>query len=218
MRKGSAISALGAAALAVLAAVSPAAASAPGPVPGPDPIWIEIVAMNGPGCLPGTAKAVLSDDVDAFTITYADFTARAGGASAPADARKICALSLKMNVSLRFTYAISRTDYRLGADLQRGAKATQKAGRYFHGSSWPYVTTFDLAGPRDGEFQVTDLVPEDQLVWKPCHVERNLGITTELRVDLGTSDPSKVSSISMNADGGSRTTYHLAWKLCPERP
>ncbi|TMQ92951.1 DUF4360 domain-containing protein [Actinomadura soli] len=215
MRKGIAISASGAAALAVLATAFPAvAASAPRPVPGPGGVTIEIANMSGSGCRPGTAEAVLSADRETFTIAYSGFTARVGGASAPTDARKVCQISLKVNVPPRFTYAISEVQYRLGADLQPGAKAAQRSGHHLQGGPPATITTVNLAGPQNDDFQVVVRTPVERLVWKPCDLERDLGVNTELRADLGTSDPSKVSSISMNADGGNRTRYHFAWKQC----
>ncbi|TDD34089.1 DUF4360 domain-containing protein [Actinomadura sp. KC06] len=191
---------------------APAAASAGRPVPGPDGVTIEIANISGSGCPPGTAEVVVADDNETFTIGYSDFTARVGGASQPADARKLCQLSLKVN-SPGFTYAISQTDYRISADLRPGAKAVQKSSHHLQ-SPPARITTLDLVGPQNGDFQTTDRIPPDQLVWKRCGLERNLGVGAELRADTGTSDPSEVSSISMNAADGDRATYHFAWKQC----
>lgn len=202
------------AAFAVLAAGSAVPASASGPllVRGPDGVGLEIAQVGGNGCLPGTVAVDLADDAETFTLDYSDYTARAGGSSAPADARKRCVVKLKVQHPEDLTYAIWRTDHRVAADLQPGATATQRAMHYILEPTG--YTTFSLKGPQDGNFEFTDQIAEDQIVWKMCGVERGINVDTELRVDKGTSDPSKVSSITMNSGEGSRTTYHLAWKLC----
>ncbi|WP_165964594.1 DUF4360 domain-containing protein [Actinomadura sp. KC216] len=217
MRKGIAISATSAAVLAVLTAAAVPAAAGPAPrlVPGTDEIKIAIVASDGPGCPPGTARAVLSDDREAFHIEYTDFTVRVGGTAKPTDARKYCRLSVKVYAPQGFTYAIAQTDYRLGVHLQPGARGTHKSSYYFHGSSSPRTTEFAMVGPQGGHWQSTNKVPVDQLVWKPCDQERNIDINTELRVGLGTSDPAEASMITLNSDNGNRTSYHFAWGRCP---
>ncbi|WUI02730.1 DUF4360 domain-containing protein [Spirillospora sp. NBC_00431] len=209
MRKRIVVSA---AAFAVLAAGPVAPASASPLVRGPDGSSLEVALANGSGCSLGTVAVDLADDAETFTLDYSDYTARAGGSSEPAEARKRCQVKLKVGHPENFTYAISRVDYRVAAGLQPGASAVQRGVHYIQEPSG--YTTFTLKGPHDGNFQFTDRVPEDQLVWKMCGVERSINVNTELRVDKGTSDPSKVSSISMNSAEGSRTTYHLAWKLC----
>ncbi|MFI0409424.1 DUF4360 domain-containing protein [Actinomadura sp. 3N508] len=217
MRKGTAISAMSAVALALLtatAAAPAAAASAPRPVPGPDDVTIEIAAAKGSGCAPGTAKAVIRDDHDGFHLEYSDFTARVGGTSKPADARKNCRLSLKVGAPKGFAYAIAQTDHRLGAQLQRGARAGHKESYSFHGDTSPRVSEFSMTGPRGGSWHFTDRVAVEQLIWKPCDQEPTLDINTELRVEPGTSDPAEVSMISLNSDGLNRAIYHFAWRQC----
>ncbi|MFI0482847.1 DUF4360 domain-containing protein [Actinomadura sp. 9N215] len=216
MRKRIAVSAAGGAALAVLAAGAavPAAASGPRPVRGPDGVAFEVVRSNGAGCLPGTAAVDLSDDAESFTVDYGDHTAQAGGASEPADARSLCQITLKAHLPEGFTYAISQTDYRAHANLQSGAKAVLKATYFFQAGWPPKITTLDLAGPYDEKFQITERIPADQIVWKPCGSERDLTLHSDLRVDKGTSDPAKASFLSMNSAGGGKTTYHLVWKFC----
>ncbi|WP_255220043.1 DUF4360 domain-containing protein [Actinomadura chibensis] len=78
-------------------------------------------------------------------------------------------------------------------------------------------TSYSFDGPYDANWKVTQQTPEERLVFLPCGQEQYVVLTTELRVVPLTSDPSKVSSITMNAgDEGLRTDYHLIWKRCPQ--
>ncbi|MGW1882276.1 DUF4360 domain-containing protein [Streptomyces sp. NPDC001970] len=210
----------GAAATAVLASMlvagAPGTASA-GIVAPPDKIVIEVATVNGSGCKQGTAAVAVSPDNTAFTVTYSDYLAQAGGGSAPTDFRKNCQLNLIVHVPQGFTYAVASADYRGYASLQRGATAVQKASYYFQGSPDTAARNHPFNGPYDNNWQATDETEWGQLVWAPCGVKRNFNINTELRVKAGTSSPSATSFITMDStDGEINTVYRLAWKECPE--
>ncbi|WP_242614185.1 DUF4360 domain-containing protein [Actinomadura roseirufa] len=177
---------------------------------------IEIATVNGSGCPMGAAAVEVSDDRDAFAISYSQYAAQAGGGSKPADHRKNCHLNLKVHAPRGFTYAVSSADHRGYASLQPGAEAILLSRFYFQGASQVREFTHRLLGPYDGAWRFTDVVPESELVWKPCGEERNLNVETRLQMNEGTSDPAKVSFIGASApDGSVKTTYHLSWMTCP---
>ncbi|MEU9842470.1 DUF4360 domain-containing protein [Actinomadura sp. NPDC048032] len=216
MRKGIAVSA--AAAIAVGAFTAVPASASPHRVHGPNGVTIEIATVNGSGCPTGTAAVAVSDDKEAFTVTYSDYLAQAGGASGPTDFRKNCQIGMKVHVPQGFTYAISSTDYRGFASLEPGASAVEKASYYFQGMSQTSAVSHTLKGQYADNWQFTDINDVAQLVYKPCGEERNFNVNTELRVLKGSSDPAKTSFISMDStDGSIKTTYHFAWKQCPPR-
>ncbi|MFD5650764.1 DUF4360 domain-containing protein [Streptomyces sp. NPDC127039] len=185
--------------------------------PPPDKIVIKVATVNGSGCPQGTAAVAVSEDNTAFTVTYSDYLAQAGGDSAPIDFRKNCQLNLLVHVPQGFTYAVASADYRGFAALQPGAKGIQRASYYFQGSPNTEYRTHPFGGPYNDNWQATDSTDWAQLVWAPCGVQRNFNINTELRVSTGTSDPDEVSFMTMDStDGDISTVYHLAWKECPE--
>ncbi|MFF7854046.1 DUF4360 domain-containing protein [Streptomyces sp. NPDC007904] len=183
--------------------------------PPPDKIVIKVATVNGSGCPQGTAAVAVSADNTAFTVTYSDYLAQAGGTSDPTAYRKNCQLSLLVHVPQGFTYAVASADYRGFAALQPGAKGTQRASYYFQGSSDTQYRSHPFAGPYDDNWQATDTTDWAQLVWAPCGVQRNFNINTELRVSAGTTSD-EVSFMTMDStDGDISTVYHLAWKECP---
>ncbi|MEU3828862.1 DUF4360 domain-containing protein [Streptomyces sp. SID486] len=184
--------------------------------PPPDKIVIDVATVNGSGCPSGTAAVAVSPDNTAFTVTYSDYLAQAGGNSDPTAFRKNCQLNLVVHVPQGFTYAIASADYRGFLSLQSGATATQKASYYFQGSSATVPITHPYRGPYNDDWQATDTTDWAQMVWAPCGVLRNFNINTELRVNAG-SAPSKVSFMTMDStDGDISTTYHFAWDHCPK--
>ncbi|WP_131738420.1 DUF4360 domain-containing protein [Actinomadura roseirufa] len=217
MRKRIAIPTAAAGALAMItAAVAPANAAGPHLVTAPPTLTLTIVSVNGSGCPLGTAAVAPSPLKDAFTITYSNYTAQAGGNSKPPDARKNCQINLRVNAPGGFTYAISSTDYRGYAALQPGAEAIQNSSYYIAGLPTTKEVPHRLNGAYKKNWQFTDTVSAPLMVWKPCGEERNFNINTELRVDAGEQNPTKVSLITVDSiDSEIRTTYRFAWKTCP---
>jgi hypothetical protein len=219
MRKGIAVSAAAAIAGIAVTAVTAGIAAPASAAPlrrGPEGVTIEIATVNGSGCPAGTAAVAVSDDKEAFTVTYSDYMAQAGGSSSPTEFRKNCQISMKVHVPQGFTYAIASSDYRGFAWLEPGASAIEKASYYFQGMPQTAAISHDLKGEYADNWQFTDTNDVAQLVYKPCGEERNFNINTELRVLRGTSDPANVSFISMDStDGSINTTYHFSWMQCP---
>jgi Domain of unknown function (DUF4360) len=83
-----------AALLALSSTVAPAASAAPAAPPA-DSITISVATVNGSGCPLGTAAVALSPDSQAFTVTYSDYLAQAGGGNPASEARKNCQLALR---------------------------------------------------------------------------------------------------------------------------
>ncbi|GAA0923636.1 DUF4360 domain-containing protein [Streptomyces thermoalcalitolerans] len=203
---------------ALLTTTLPALPAHPSPVvtdPPQDKIVIDIATVNGSGCRKGTAAVAVSPDNTAFTVTYSDYLAQAGGNSDPTAFRKNCQLNLVVHVPQGFTYAIASADYRGFASLQPGATGLQRASYYFQGSPETVFKNHSFKGPYNDDWQATDETEWAQLVWAPCGVLRNFNINTELRVTAGSS-PDKVSFMTMDStDGDISTVYHLAWQKCP---
>ncbi|GAA4239561.1 DUF4360 domain-containing protein [Actinomadura meridiana] len=216
MRKGFAISAATAVALAVTAtSAAPAGAAGPRLVRGPDGVTVDIVALYGSGCPVGSTWASILSDSKMLRVEYDRFAARSGGSSIPPDHRKTCKVVLKLNVPKEFTYAIS-SSYDSGyAAIEDGAKATVKLGYSFQNVPPPDVT-HTVSGHFKDDWEFRNNPPADSIIWKPCGEDQNLQITSELTVDQGTSDPSKLNFIGMEPMADSHHHfYNLAWKTCP---
>lgn len=188
--------------------------------PPPDRIIIDIVTVNGSGCPRGTAAVAVSEDNEAFTVTYSEYMAQVGVGSRPTDFRKNCQLNLRVHVPGGFTYAIAQADYRGFASLARGASGLQKANYYFQGQSQTVFKNHPL-GPFNAvyteDWQATDVTDLAAIVWHPCGEQRNFNINTEVRVAAGSSNPNTTTSFMTmdSTDGEIKTIYHLAWRTCP---
>jgi hypothetical protein len=180
--------------------------------PPPEKVTVEVVTVNGSGCPAGTADVSVNPDNTAFRVTYDDYTVQAGGGSGPTDFRKNCQLNIRFKVPSGYVYAIEKVDHRGSASLANGATALQRTNYYFQGSSQNDFVDHSFSGPFYGDWHTTDI---GALIFSPCNRHRNLNINTELRVDAGSSDRSKVSSMTMDSTNGKTfTLYQLAWRQC----
>ncbi|WP_396024965.1 DUF4360 domain-containing protein [Actinomadura sp. 9N215] len=177
--------------------------------PPPGGVTIEIATVNGTGCRKGTAAVAFSEDLSTLTITRSDMRADAGGAAGPTDDLKGCQVNLRVHVPQGHSYAIRSSEYSGTAHLEPGASGTVTALTYFQGQPDLRHMTQTLKGPFSHPWRVTFL--DENPIYSPCGEQRNLNISADVRVDLGTSDPSKPSHMTMDGKG----IYHFAWKRCP---
>ena len=202
----------GALAASMLFATSAHAAPA---APPPNKIVIDVVTANGSGCPKGTTATAMAPDNTAFTITYSQYIAQAGANSNPIDFRKNCQLNLNVHVPNGLTFAIVKVDYRGFGHLERGATGTELSNYYFQGQSIGQRLNSQFHGPMNRDWQITDSAPIAERVYRPCGVQRNLNVNTELRVNLGSSNKKKVSFLTMDStDTSVSTIYNLTWKRC----
>jgi hypothetical protein len=192
----------------------PAAASTPQPGHGPDDELIDIVSVNGTGCAPGSVAGTLSRDREYFTVYYQDYTARTGGDSTPLDSRKNCQIALRIIGVHGKTYAVTSARYRGVADVQSQRTAVYKTAFSFEGGPQIGHRDFTLRGSYRDNFQFESEVDPNP-VWKPCDADPTFNINTEIRVTGLGSDPTAVSSISVNQDVQGGETYRLQWRACP---
>ncbi|GIF04027.1 hypothetical protein Asi03nite_15650 [Actinoplanes siamensis] len=177
---------------------------------------IDVVNAIGSGCPDRSSRIAVSPDNTAFTVTYANYTARVGPESDPLDFRKNCQIALDVKVPSGFTFAVAGADYRGYASLARGAWAQESANYYFQGHAQTTRIEHDFRGPYDDVWQRGDRVGIGSLSYLPCGERRFLNINTDLRVNRGTSDARKLTSfISMDStDAAINTVYRVAWKRC----
>ncbi|WP_242895376.1 DUF4360 domain-containing protein [Actinomadura litoris] len=205
------VSVLGVAAAVLAVTAMPAGAGAR---PGQDPthVVVTVAELHGSGCPPKSVDARYISDIRQLEVRYSAYTVQAGGSSSPTDMRKNCEVTLLVYAQ-GFTYAVTRVDNRGYADLQKGASALHKGTFYFQGASDRTMITHKLTDASTGLWGFTDTPA--QIGWQACGEKRYLRLFTELSVDAGTSQPTKISVNSMDdTDSGIRTSYHLAWKSC----
>jgi hypothetical protein len=193
-----------------LAAPANASVAAHTAVPDSD-ITVEVLAANGSGCSPGTARVVAYPDKTGFRIRYSDFVAAAGRGVETTASRRNCQLGVLVKVPSGWTLAIATADYRGRARVPAGATGRQVTHYYWQGSSESSRTETHFGGPYNGFWATEDVAPV--LYYLPCGQQRVLNINTELRVDAGGSG--NLTSMSMTTtEGDVDTLFNLKWERC----
>ncbi|KJK46516.1 hypothetical protein UK23_23225 [Lentzea aerocolonigenes] len=170
----------------------------------PGPVTVEVVSVGGTGCPQGTTNVAMSEDNEAFTVTYSDFLVQAKGS----EAKKSCTIELELNHADGYAYGIAATDYRGFASLEQGAKGTARNSYHFPGFPTRH-SMHTYQGPMSDNWQVTD--KPDSVAHGPCKDKKPLSIETELKV----TGKRNVSFMTMDStDSSVSTTYRLQWKKC----
>jgi len=182
-----------AAALFALSSLVPADAAEVAPA-------VEVVTVNGSGCAAGDAD--VTTEGRTFTVGYHVFLARAGGGSAPTDFRKNCQLSLRVTVPDGYTYGLARTSYTGYVHLNQGATGLARVSTYLQGSSATRTVSRAFTGPVSDEWQLSYRPGAAETDWAPCGTQRNININAEVRVLLGTADPSRLNFANVESSRG----------------
>lgn len=191
-----------------------------------DIVTVELVSVAGSGCNKDDFAVAISDDLTAFTVSYNNYIAKAGGGASILDARKNCVLDIRVKVPGGFTYGIAEADMRGFTHLEANANATAKASFWFQGDPATAYVTHDIrkstashpgvtvTGVVDDDWETTDSTPIASIVWASCSAERNLNVNTQLRVTAPAAGP--LSYVAEDTTDGSITTvFHIDLMPCP---
>jgi hypothetical protein len=182
-------------------------------VPNPaEPYFAEVTA-NGTGCPAGTWTTTISDDGKTFTTIFSAYeTFLEPGQTITI---KDCQLGITLRSPQGLSFAVDSFYYQGYAFLDAGLTGRQTANYYFMGNPLNHAELrTDLRGPYDDSYLFQDAVGIADLVWSPCGVNRNLNVTTRLRVQ---NNPRRTGTGYMNLtsiDATSRLVFRLAWRSC----
>ncbi|NRA62860.1 MAG: DUF4360 domain-containing protein [Pseudobacteriovorax sp.] len=180
-------------------------------------ISIVDINHNGSGCPLGTVAENVSDDKQAFTVTFSDYIAEAGPGLTPRDGRKNCQLTLTLNVPQGWQFSIASFDYRGFAFLDRGVKADYRTSYYFQGDRATETVTRTAWGYYDDNFQFREELGLASAVWSPCGAERALNINTAISVRNTNKrrNPDAEGVIGTDSiDGQIQQIWGISWRRC----
>ena len=175
-------------------------------VPPPGPVTIDVVSVGGSGCPAGTTNVAMSQDNEAFTVTYSDFLVQGNGN----EAKRSCTIALRIDHAAGYTYGIAATDYRGFAHLTDKAKGVVRNDYWFPGFPTRH-TSHTYQAPMSDNWQVTDT--PSGVAHGPCKDKKPLTVETELKL----TGKGSGSFMTMDStDSSVSTTFRLSWKKCAE--
>lgn len=182
-------------------------------VPPPGSVSVALTALYGSGCPQGTV--MIDSKVESFSVRYSAHLAAAGAGQPPTSFRKNCRIDLEVSHPPEFTYGIARAEHRGYGELQEGASGLVRSSFSFYGRPLPMGREYVVHGPYSDAWRFVDESGIPEVPVKPCDSPSANTLVTDLRVNAGTSDRSKVSFMVLDGtDHASGSTYHFSWKRC----
>lgn len=169
-------------------------------------------SYGGTGCPQGSAAAVLSQDGKSLSLLFDQYVVEAGGISGNLTARKSCNIAVPVHVPQGVSLSVFQVDYRGFNSLPPQSYSQFRVEYFFAGSKGPaYKKTF--AGAQQDFFFLSDLIPQNLIVWTPCGEDVILRSNSSLLVRTNRGFDEAFSSVD-TADFNSGLLYHIEWQYC----
>lgn len=175
-----------------------------------DGISLGYPAFGGNGCPAGSADAVVAPDGKSLSILFDEFQVEAEGKITTA--RKSCNIAIPVHVPNGYSISIIDVDYRGYLSLPKGATARFTAEYFFAGSKGPAYAR-DWRGSLDTEYDLSNTLGVQALVWSPCGADVNLRVNSAMLVR---SNPKKEYTLATvdSADFKAGLVYHFQFRKC----
>ncbi|HYX37496.1 MAG TPA: DUF4360 domain-containing protein [Oligoflexus sp.] len=187
-----------------------------------EPVTIKSIQVNGTGCPLGTVAQNISEDNQAFTLTFSEFVAETGPGLSPTSSRKNCVVTATLKVPVGWQYSIGSFFYRGYMGLDEGIRATHSTSYFFEGQGKTGTFASVKEGPLAQDFVFTDKIGLSSAImpdtWSECTKERALNINTSIRVSNvnANSYPNAQGLITNDSiDGEIKQVFGLTWRRCP---
>ena len=205
--------------LAPLAIAASTQAFAHSPAPSA-PILIDNISFKGTGCADeSTASVNISEDKQAFTVTFSELAAQTGPGLSPLDSRKNCVLTFGLDIPAGWQFSIASFNFRGYMALDQGIQAEHSATYFLQGDKKQQKFTSKVSGPFSDEYVYTDNIGIASAVWSPCGVKRALSVNTSVSVrnTNKVKFPEAAGFIANDSVDGQivQQVYGLSWRQCP---
>ncbi|KAF2868811.1 hypothetical protein BDV95DRAFT_597125 [Massariosphaeria phaeospora] len=177
----------------------------------PPSFRIKNVVSGGSGCPQGSVDIDYTDSKVLPIYFNREFTAKVGPGVAPDQSRKNCQLSIALQFSPGYQYAVYSADYSGWGDLDSGVRGVVRANYYFSGEQDQAASTLALNGPFNGRYSKHDDVAVS--VWSPCGSEAALNVNAEVALTpMGGSQSGTLVATKESA----RFTHSvfIKWRQC----
>jgi hypothetical protein len=172
----------------------------------------ENVGYGGNGCPAGSASVTLSPDAKSLSILFDQYITEAGGATRKSVDRKSCNLAIPVHVPQGYSISIFQVDYRGFNALPSGARAQFNVEYFFAGSRGPRQTK-SFYGPVNTNYELTDRLAAEAMVWTPCGADVNLRVNSNMMVQTNYRGDQALSTVD-SADVNAGLVYSIQWRRC----
>ena len=174
------------------------------------------ISSKGAGCLEGTTAAAISEDGQAFSVFFDDFTIETNGdlRRGTQVARSSCELRLDFQAPAGWQYSLMQMDFRGFGNLPRHGHAVVHTSFKNEKHGWRWLRPMVLRGPLADEYFFSRTAPVDTAVWSSCDgAPRAMRLNTTMTMVT----PNRTSGLlTLNSLDGELTQqkYAVKWRRC----
>ncbi len=183
----------------------------------PEQIKIVNLQTNGSGCPLGSVQQNLSPDGQSFILYFYEYIAEIGAGISRAESRKACQVTLNLQHTPGWRFAVIQFQFRGYVSLDEGIQANQEALYYFQGDQNGLNFVEALRGPEEGTYHIIQTVEPTSLYWSSCENERAINIRTAVKLsnleDAATDAFGMIGTDSLDGTIGTQT-WNIVWEKC----
>jgi hypothetical protein len=181
---------------------------------GEAPAWSIVgITGGGNGCPPGSISTAITPDRTTFTVYFSKMVLE----SRPGVTfqRLGCTVGVTLHVPNGWSMATGTINTRGYAHLEVGAVGEQNSTYSFAGR--PILRTYrtPMKGPFEGQYNFTDDLKLEGLIWSPCGKDAILNINAGIQLDTKKSKPGTSYIDTAELDGMFKKEVHLQFRKCP---
>jgi hypothetical protein len=170
---------------------------------------------SGTGCPAGSVASDISEDRQAMTLIFDQFSAETSGTTGARVEinKKSCHVNLKLETPVGWSFTLFYLDFRGFAALDAGATGFQQTEYRLGSGREVDLGKFRLTGPYSDNYARIENLGLSSLPWSSCS-KRKQSLTIEstvgIRSEAGAAGYMTIDSL----DGEITHSYGIAWKRC----
>lgn len=183
-------------------------------------ISIRGVTLEGTGCGPATAQAIITPDGQTLSVLFDNYSAEIGQGSVNPQLRvnkRDCKIHIDVSVPFGTQYSIQQMNYRGFAALPASAFGYHRFTQILTGQSVPSLREAQLKGPTANNYEVIVNQKPGRAPWSQCNNSmQRIDLLSELMVSyLPNSRDTAMAQISLDsADMATSSQFKLIWRSC----
>lgn len=181
---------------------------------------IRNVRLQGSGCGPATAQAVITPDGQTMSVLFDNYSAEIGEGSQNPQSRvskKDCHVLIDVNVPFGVQYAIQQINYRGFAALPASAFGYHRFTQIIPGQVVPSMREAQVKGPMAENYEVITAIKPGRSPYSKCNnPSQTIDLFSELMVSyLPNSRDTAMAQINLDStDVATASSFKLIWQRC----